>query len=283
MYIRKISDKRSVTMFDSLTEVLDAAENNPFQTQGDTLWAGGTLSDVCRKIRAGVYTSAEDMRNAKELLNKIDTSFRDRMVNTWEPEVAGAYAVVPEFLMGLPEHMRSMQRTDSDVAPIKLCIEVSYSAGVNHDAIMRRGTALAALVMRMMEERPVELILFTGWQLDSCQDYQALWMLKVDTQVMSLQTIMDLIAGRGFARIVNFSATSAIHKAVKGKNIPRGECFDWAGSSAPNGRKEFLREQFGWEQSDIVVERGHLDDAQLMNSDPVAWVHKQLEKQRHVE
>jgi hypothetical protein len=278
MYIDKRNKDLSVTRFDSLHEMLQAADANPFNVASPD-WSGGSARDVSQAINAGRYTNDKDMRDARALLSKIDASFRDRTKQEWEPSVCGAYPIVPDYLMGIPDNMRERLDVEHDAAPLRVCLEVSYSSGVKHDAIMQRGTALAALIMRMSEERPIELVLFTGWKLSKHYDYCPLWSLKLDTNPINLQTLMDTVAGKGFARTINFSATNAIHKTVTGNSIVKAEPFYWAGDNKIN-RKEFLRETFGWDARDIVLERGYLDEADLMASDPVQWVHNQLEKQR---
>ena len=277
MRIRNNTAKEISVEFDSLHELLSTAEKGP-EYITDTSWAGGFARETARKIREGCATSNKDMEKARGIMDAVDTSFRDREVNQWMPSIAGAYPVVPDYLIGMPESMRERRPVESDHAPIKMFVEVSYSAGVSADAISQRGTALAALLMRMAEERPVELHLFVGWALKYNSGRRMIWSVKLDTNPISLQQVMDTIACKGFCRAINFNACNALNKDLQQEACQRNEPFYWAFSG--DYRKEKLREHFQLEEKDILIERGYLDDESLMKTDPVEWVHRQLEKQR---
>ena len=58
----------------------------------------------------------------------------------------------------------------------------------------------------------------------------------------------------------------------------------WGFGAPSNGgtRERILRERMELQPKDVLIQGGYLPDARLMDSDPVAWVHKQLEAQRTI-
>jgi hypothetical protein len=129
--------------------------------------------------------------------------------------------------------------------------------------------------MRMSEERPVELHAFAAWALTSQRRKEMFWSVKLDSTPISIAQVVNTIANVSFTRAINFATC----RCVAG-DIQDYDSFSWAQERHKDGRKEGIRARFNLEPQDIIVERGYLDDAALMGSDPVAWVHKQLEKQR---
>lgn len=72
----------------------------------------------------------------------------------------GAVPNVPAYLSGSPYSMRRKVRYQDDTAPLTICASLSTSAGITADLLMKRGTAILALVMRLAELRPIQLRLF---------------------------------------------------------------------------------------------------------------------------
>jgi hypothetical protein len=266
-----------VYKYHSLGAFLSEASTIPLSNQTRAsdprnTWAGGRgMEEACEYVRHGA--SFYETKAARELFNKIDVSFRDRPVRQWVPEIAGAYAVVPEYLMGMPEHMRTVTHVDSDTAPIKLFIEPSVSMGVSLEAMARRGAAIAALVARMVEVRPVEL--YVG--LASCNSRKDIGTcIRVDTTPVSLSQIVALF-NPSFSRKILFSFASFKEGATYVGN-------SWAlGEPGSLTRANRIRKEFGFGERDVIIEGGYLPDQAKFESDPVAWVHAQIEKQREIE
>jgi hypothetical protein len=261
--------------YDSIGEMIADARQGR-DKHGADRWAGGkTLQHACDVVMSGAAHDDAVMREARELYDKVDASFRDRETHAWMPSVAGAYPIVAELLQGVPDYMRAQQPVESDTAPIKIYIEASISAGVSQHEITRRGVALTALAMRMSEERAVEVHMFSGWKLYTKASRYCIWDTKLDVTPISLTQIINTIAHTSFMRMINFATCRFMAGSISDR-----ESFGWAFERHKVSRKEGLRERLGLEPQDIIVERGYLDDAQLMARDPVEWVHAQLEKQR---
>jgi hypothetical protein len=259
--------------FDSVSALLSVARGGRWDTdnRSDIDWAGGYVLDNVRRIQHGA--SEDDMRPARELLEQIDASFRDRETHAWMPSVAGAYPIVAELLQGVPDYMRAQRPIESDIAPVKLVIETAISAGVSHAQQARRGAAISALVMRLSEERPVELWAFNGMKNDNTKNNVVI-SAKLGVAPLNLSECVAVLASVGMARSVMFNVMTVLDGRNNGG-------IGWAfGRPNEDTRARALRSAMQLEPRDVLMQGGYLPDAALMNSDPVAWVHAQLEKQR---
>jgi hypothetical protein len=281
------SKREYIRQFNSLGELLTYAKEGNYITT-DVSWAGGlTKNSAINRTREGNIVKQDTLRKAEALLDKIDASFRDRDVHSWQPSIAGAYPIVPEWLMGRFDAMRIKHPEESEIAPIKMYIECAVSAGVSHDALIKRGTAIAALLMRMTEHRPVELYMFAAWDLTTCDMHKCLWSARMDTSPTSLNQLLHVMGEPAFLRMINFNVSDRLARE-NGDRIRWGmESLAWAYSTSSYtsndaGRERALRQRFELEPQDVVMQRGYLPDEAQMNNDPVAWVHTQLEKQRAI-
>lgn len=215
----------------------------------------------------------KDTEQARALYTQVDTAFRDRTQLEWTPCVAGAYACVPEYLQGQPEHMRTMHDTVSDKAPITYWVECVVSSAVREAALRMRAAALAALIMRTSEERPVNFNVFTGGKPECGNSY--LFVAPVDSHPVSLIEALGAIGTREFCRTLNFALLGR-HAGSTSTEI------GWACGYPRKAREAILRDVLHADPQDIIIQGGYLPDEALMENDPVAWVHKQLDKQREV-
>lgn len=257
---------------DMLRDCADAEDLN----NGDQ-WSGGRkLPKACEYVMQGA--SESECREAKSLFDKIDASFRDRDNTAWMPSVCGAYPVVPEFLMGLPENMRARRPVESDVSPIRLCVEVVVSGGISQQEKARQGAALAALAMRASELRPVELWIWAASRIDGGSD--TVIAAKVEAPY-SMAQIVAVFASHSFGRAI---MSALANKHGNGNRSKYNGGWKWAlGKPGSDDRDAKVRGAMGWSQQDVVIQGGYLPDAALMERDPVEWVHRQLEKQRTVD
>jgi hypothetical protein len=266
--------------FASLQELFVYAKRGNYNSS-ESRWAGGDIQSAVESARAGTLVQDRSIKAAMSLMEKIDASFRDRETQAWLPSIAGAYPIVPEWLMGRFDSMRARTVIETDVAPVRIFCEVSVSAGVSHEELERRGTAMAALVTRMSEERPVELHMFSSMYFPS-NETTVLWNVQLDSHPVSLNQVLMTFAETAFIRAINFSTGYGICKENGRSKI--GSSIGWGYGAPSNGgsRENKLRELMELQPKDVLIQGGYLPDAALMNSDPVAWVHKQLEQQRTI-
>lgn len=80
----------------------------------------------------------------------------------WQPTVAGAYPVVPEFLTGRPDCMRGMVYEVSETMPVRLVVDIFASWAFTGPQLRKRGAVVLALAMMLQRYRPVELEILTS-------------------------------------------------------------------------------------------------------------------------
>lgn len=236
-------------------------------------WMGGrTLAEAIAYVRNGAPEDSKDMRVTRELIDKIDSEARGRTRPQWEPSVAGAFPVVGEYLMGLPMHMRERRQVQCDTAPIKLVLESVCSAGTSHKAILNMGAAVAALAMRMSEERPLEL--YVASALNAHPGGNVISMARMDSAPLNLAQAVALFASASFHRMIAFNLTSFHHGT---------RSHGWGYGMPSESRGRAMREAMALEPQDILLQGAYLPDSGLLERDPVAWVNKFLDAQRNVE
>lgn len=238
-------------------------------------WAGGRkLHEAIEFTKCGADEA--DTKIAKDLIEKIDASFRDRESQQWVPSVCGAYPIVPEFLMGLPQNMRQRMPVEDMRAPVKICVEVTVSAGCERNTIVERGAAVAALAMRMSEERPTELHLLYAMK-DTAQDAQygeLMTLVRMSSSPLSLSHCVAVMADPSFCRMVQFAHMFGQTKSNGKTSIP------WIGGVQTKERDKLIRSAFNLTPHDVIVEGGHLTYQNEIVRDSIKWVHDQLERQR---
>jgi hypothetical protein len=220
------------------------------------------------------------MREAKELVDKIDASFRDRAKDNWQPSPFGAYPVVPDYLAGDPFSMRVKHREEDNTAPIRYYIEAVVSGGTGQRALEQRAAGLAALVMRTVEERPIELYALIALHSRHQGNAGYIAVIPINTRPIDLHSTIAAFATREFCRCMAFS-NSEQATGTSSRNC------DWLyGHPEQHNkgqREQRFRQALGMEPQDVLMQGGYLTDAHLFNSDPVQWVHNQIESQRGVD
>lgn len=288
MRIRNNTAKEIVVEFDSPMEFAEFAKSTPRESmQGGpggsdfTDYRNGADDILAAKVPDGI------MKQARKIMDAVDVSFRDREATQWVPSVAGAYPVVPEYLIGMPESMRARVPVESDAAPLDIYIEANIAAGVTAQELASRGAAIAASIMRASEERPVSLNFLSHNKLSTgTASGQHVYMsCRLDTNPVSLAQVLSMFAVAKSCRAVRFAAIQGV-LLNKGLSINfRNESFIPAWKNLldhKQTRADKIRELWGIPEKAIIVQRGNYDEASLMERDPVEWVHRQLEKQRKI-
>lgn len=275
-----------VLRFDSVTEwyrYSEASKQWDQSRERSASFYGECAGDV---VKAVAYCEQnigdKHMRAARELVDKIDCSFRDRERLSWHPAPYGAYPVVPEYLAGEPFNMRQKASAESDQAPIRYYIECIISAGVQLEQLEKRAAGIAALIMRTAEERPVELYCVAALH-DACDDAAAkvgmCAAIKIETHPVDLHSTIAAMATREFCRAMAFANLGKLAGRYCGSNNWL-HGFPVGANKITRGNK--IRAYLGLDPQDVLMQGGFLDDAAKFDTDPVAWVHEQLAKQRTV-
>lgn len=237
--------------------------------QLNSTWNGGMNLRQCMDITEtarNVTQSALD--RAKEFIDLIDATVGETDKPTWKPDVQGAFPVVPEFLAGEPQNMRTWRDERSERAPVTLVIEMVVSSNTTDQQMFNRAMGLCALAMKMSETRPVELHALFSMREGNC--VQANFdLVKLDIPVSPTQilALSDKSACRGIAL-----------NSVYDRRGSRSGFMSWAynGYGDPS---DYYREMLELESSAVIVHGLHtLMD--MNRTDTVAWIESRLKEQR---
>lgn len=209
------------------------------------------------------------------LLDKIDAGI-ERTRREYVGGPAGAFVNVPEYLAGMPMHMRRSVHTTAEAAPVRIVVETLVSAGVSAAQLARRGAAVSALAMRLGELRPLEL--WASWGMQS-RYRNVIGRVKIDTQPLNVGRLCAVMNSREFMRSITFANMGA----ELGCNGNTAITWAWGADPTADSRNNLMREALNLEPTDIFIPGGYLSESDMMMCDPVAWVNKYLDAQREAE
>lgn len=262
-------------IYESLDQLLAYVANEyQYHIHGRASFLGANGTAGCLQyVRNGA--SEYEQRPTLALLEKIDATAHDRRRREYVASPVGSFPNVAEFLQGLPMNMRRRQEQESEQSPIRVVVETLVSAGVKEEQIVRRGAAVAALVMRMNEIRPVELWVCWGMRI---RHNDIIGRVKLDTTPISLSNIVAVLSTPQFCRGIMFAEARS-----KARETQSG--IRWAWGTEPSGQYHVqqMREALELEPQDIYLPGGYLSEASLFMRDPVAWVNSYMDPQRDLE
>lgn len=213
------------------------------------------------------------MAEVRRIVDQIDTAFRERPLAQWVETPAGAFPVVPEFLQGRPECMRIMQSEQHDRAPLRIVIECSISVGVSNTGLIRRGAALTALIMRLVEERPVNVEIC--WPMQT-EKGAIVGLLRINAAPVNPSETAYLLAEPGFNRNLAHLASFLDAGADPASDL----WFIWKMDPDHPDRIDLLRGLLGLSPTDIFIPGAKLEKNGKIYLDPVGWVEERIREQR---
>lgn len=232
----------------------------------------GTLPDIIRRWEKGPKPALLD--RIRKTMQQIDESMEGRTLPQWNASLFGAYPIVPDYLAGDLFSMRHKAAIESDIAPITVWVESGLSQSFSEDQAARRATAIAALIAKLGESRPVEAKMICASRMDGVG--HRFIQTDVDTHTLDETLIAQVFAMPEIVRPLRWaliwedSNSSSIGWAFNSVNTP--------------SRLRSIREKFGMRPQDVfipaAINRDH--DTATMLDNPVQWVHEQIAKQRSV-
>lgn len=227
---------------------------------------------AARYIRKGATEAQQQW--VRDMLTKIDSDISGREKRELIPVVAGGSVNVPDFLQGKPRCMRRRTLIESDVAPVRVVVETTVSGGTSDSTIAVRGAAVAALVMRLSETRPVEL-----WAVNASQQRgkDFIGFVQVGVHPISLASVTAVLTSTEFAR--GCMLTAALKEC--GGEVDDHIGWGWGIGNA-TARCTRMRDELSLAEQDILVPGGHLSEQNEIIRNPVAWVNKYLDPQREL-
>jgi hypothetical protein len=266
-----------LTRYSSLGELTDTllayhAKGNGRDYSGG--WGGKALPAACAEALAGV--PEDQTRTARKLLERINANVEDRPRMVRTRAVAGQRVNMGAYIAGLPKNMVRRSMVASEIAPIKLVMEITVAGGVTDEALQQRGAALAALAYALSKTRPVEL--HVCWALGGHGKHNTcMGIVKIPTGPLSLSQALAVMATNSFARNMSFSEVKSHGYDYGGWGLSK---YMTGYATGCKTRVDAYKDILGLKPHDIFLPGGSFHTQDTMLRDPVAWVNTYLDGQR---
>lgn len=165
----------------------------------------GWYGDITYEMALSRAISGDDslVSEAMAILDKLEASIESTS-SQWFASPIGAYPVVPEFLVGLPDCMRRRVSVASEVAPVSVYVSTTCSGSIDSETMLKRGVAILALVLKLQAVRPVRLFLLAETH-GANSEGELLQAIEINSQPLDLATVCYALTHVGFARWLTYS------------------------------------------------------------------------------
>lgn len=178
------------------------------------------------------------------------------------PSVVGSVPIVPAAIAGHPLSMLRRQRFTSEASPISVALSMSVSSSINADIVSMHGCAVLALVMRLIQDRPVNLILFGENRLTDGGNIYTV--CRINTTPLDLASACYAMTNAGFRRGLR------LYLSYKHGMIKSGP---WASDHGHNeGYYSKVKNRLRLSPDSLVVAGVYGDQQCYSESDWAAWV-----------
>lgn len=208
-------------------------------------------------------------------------------------------AHIPSLIIGKPKPCRRWKVQPIAHAPLTIIVNVTTSASVPHKTMMRRGTAIAAMVAQLAKVRPVSLYLAVTGEIGGVATFIA---AKFPTSPCDISRLSFVLSSNGFARALGFAAmrgASNIHRSGRGLGKTVSGYVSWPfdsmkyiggssdgsvtrakGSGANTAGALFAKELAPGNSDVLYFGATYLGSAThaSIDQDPVAWVKAMLKE-----
>lgn len=275
--------RRPITKFASVYDAVEHAADSNYHANPRIFNTDDfKIPSAAARWRRG--PSLEQIRRVEAWMEKLDASLHDREKPTWIPSPYGAYPCVPEYLAGEHFSMRAKVMVESDAAPITVWVELGLSQSFTQEQAERRAAAIAALLMKLSETRPVEAkIICASTVARLGTDGLKFVQIDVDAKMFDAQYITQALAMPEIVRPLRWALI--VEGFRDAYNIGFAFQSEHGGELATPRRERSLREQFDMQPQDIVIQAAYARDRDAgdMIRDPIKWVHGKIDHQRDIE
>jgi hypothetical protein len=246
------------------------------------LYGGWTTSRALSEMRSLGGASVDWARLngwIDEAGKRVDATF-DRPKREWVEAPMGAYPIIPDVLRGYPMPMRHMSAVGLEQSPMRIVIDCASSWSVNGDLIFKRGIYIAALVLRLMETRPVQVEAAYGVQVDGALPFLANQMILVAMDPADLmREVAYMSGGNCFTRHMGPLAAVVHTRADINCNL------FWLWKNERHGEQQDelyaqrIRKAMHLDHGDLYVPPANYWDIQQLEADPGAWLRQAMNAQ----
>lgn len=271
-----------VTVFASPNELMQfVAKTDGGKAQASEMETVSTFysQETMRDVEKGaIEGNAEYAKSSASLMSKIEaahipTTKRKRVSSPYGRVSVGAY------LAGDPMPARRKVKADDLKAPITVVVSLNSMGEVESADLEKRGVAIAALVRRLVKERPVKLLLS---RFSECDSVNTCMLVEFPTTPIDVFRLSYLLSSQGFCRGAGF----AYHRSAKdiyamaGKvtyDVSASRSIMFAGGRAYSQSRHcnYSRDLSAFLNCEVLYipgSSGDNPDFKLMTRDPVAWI-----------
>lgn len=223
-------------------------------------WAGMSARDA---MRFSVEGDPAFVEPAEKLISEIDAAIPPTPGYEVVRSPFGARVNVSDWLADSPTPMRRRKKHLSDRGVVQIFISFSPSASIDVRTYTQRGAAILALVMKIQQYRPVQVILFEESQSD---DGTMPWysLVHVDSQPLSLAHLGFWVGHPAFFRQVGAPAERRI-----GINPAK-----WAPDQYHQDYNKRRNARMGVEPNDVILSSA--TDWNPLIREPLKWIAAEL-------
>jgi len=179
-------------------------------------------------------------------------------------DVVGTRCNMGEYMAGSPTCMRRKVTSEDDTQPLRIAVDMFISCAFTPQQVEARGLAILALLVKIMQFRPVELFVFCESRDNWDSNFQAIQLCEINSKPLDLATSAVALCDADISRRIFFPL---LVEVVTDGSL----CPPKAGREAQVVRAELL----GLRENDLLIESQTLGSYDLSN--PVGWVDKQME------
>lgn len=191
-------------------------------------------------------------------------------IDQWQPSVAGAYPCVPDYIAGHPLSMRAKSPSEN-LAPVAIYVSTTISAAIGSQQIMKRGTAILALVLQLQKSRPVDLFLTAETHGETDGDY--IQVIPIESRPLSIAHACYALTAPLFARHLTYAVASDKDQFNGGW----GHQYTQQGANYP----KWIHSYLDCTEKDLYIKPAHINDPLINN--PIAWTNEQLARYNEME
>jgi hypothetical protein len=270
-----------ILQFESSVQFMDCVRGyRMYDSSEMSDWTGDSRTEA---MRYAVDGDTRLVPEAERLISHLTVQLPDR-APIWDADIAGEMVVVPEFLSGIHEHMRRKAQADSTAVPIRVFFDTMSSGGIGYEDLKKRGTVVLALLMQLIQMRPVEFLIGSGYVLNgrNCG-----LIVRVPTAPLNLSAAAFLLTNVAFTRDFMYGMAHTIGNWAGGwpyyvytnrYNGTRDSTFAESHRIA-----EEMRRFFRLATHDVIIPPAILIKNEEMWTAPLGWINRKLKECREYE
>ncbi len=257
-----------VKYWDSIADMVRDTKATQIHGGGATEWTG----NVSHEGIGNLLMTGDDamVRKCDKLLSKLDNIELPLLPSSdVRRDVFGTRVSIGEYAVGSPTCFRRRVKVQSEVAPLKIMVGISSSAGISAEQLQKRGMLMLALLRKIELVRPVDLFVYCelDGSVDDTGDYFPV--VKIDSRPLALGVAASALCHTATAR----------HLLYGWGRKNAGYCGGWAvgySDGKTKGYDDKRMKSLDCTPEDLIFDSPTTWDGSLDN--PEKWLTDQLKR-----